>query len=102
MDNNSPTNSIRGSNINMFSSHQTLPCIDDDSGGNNGSTRFQVEPLELPSPTDVHEILRPRVKFKMSASNESIDKLAPAKSPILKSALKPFPPHTYHGSLFLF
>lgn len=95
---------IDDQNRNIFSSHQNLsslaPADNSTPSFGQGSTKFRVEPITLPS--DINdESVRPRVKFKMSASIESLEKITPAKSPILKSALKPFPPHTYHG-LFIF
>uniref|UniRef100_A0AC34GS05 Anion exchange protein n=1 Tax=Panagrolaimus sp. ES5 TaxID=591445 RepID=A0AC34GS05_9BILA len=87
-------------NRNVFASHQNLSSLAQNSDSSpsfgQGSTKFQVEPVTLPSDINNDESGRPRVKFKMSASIESLEKIAPAKSPILKSVLKPFPPHTYH------
>uniref|UniRef100_A0A914YZ22 Anion exchange protein n=1 Tax=Panagrolaimus superbus TaxID=310955 RepID=A0A914YZ22_9BILA len=88
-------------NRNVFASHQNLTSLAQNSGSSpsfgHGSTKFQVEPVKLPSDLNNDESGRPRVKFKMSASIESLEKIAPAKSPVLKSVLKPFQPHTYHA-----
>lgn len=89
-----------------FSSHHNLPLLSEQNESSSipsleqgSAKRFQIEPLSLPTP-ESDDSSRPRVKFKMSASIESLEKGATAKSPILKSVLKPFPPHTYHGLFF--